>query len=279
MIGDRHNPDMELIAQGVANLATPFFGGIPATGAIARTATNIRSGAQTPVAGITHAVTLLLIVLIAAPLAKFVPLATLAAVLFVVAYNMGEWREIKTIVMSGSRAEIAVWGATFLLTVVADLTIAVEVGMVLAALLYISRVAQTTTVATVTDAYIEEGAAHSLAGREIPSYVAILRIHGPFLFGTTEKLIEATSDIDAFPPIVILRLRNMTALDGTGLDAIENLADRLRTSGRTLLLCGARDQPLRLLSRSHELARHVGQENILPHVEAALARAQLLSVG
>jgi sulfate permease, SulP family len=273
MTGDRHNPDTELIAQGVANIASPFFGGIPATGAIARTATNIRSGAKTPIAGITHAVTLLIIVLIAAPLAKFVPMATLAAVLFVVAYNMGEWREIKTI-LSLSKADICVWAVTFLLTVVADLTIAVEVGMILAALLYISRVAQTTTVETVTEEYVETGMSHVLQGKDIPPYAAILRIHGPFLFGTTEKLTDATANLNDFPEIVVLRLRNMTALDGTGLHAIESLADRLRASGRTLLLCGAREQPARLIARSRELAEHVGAENILPHVEAALNRAR-----
>jgi SulP family sulfate permease len=173
--GDRHNSNVELIAQGVANLATPLFGGIPATGAIARTATNIRSGAKSPVAGIVHALTLAGILLVAAPLAKFIPLATLAAVLFVVAYNMGEWREVGTI-LKLSRADQAVWAATFGLTVLADLTVAVEVGMALAALLYIYRISQTTTVATVTPEYIESGRAHILQDKQLPPYVTILRI-------------------------------------------------------------------------------------------------------
>ena len=145
MSGTRHNSNVELVAQGIANIASPLFGGIPATGAIARTATNIRAGARTPVAGVVHALTLLIILTTAAPLARFVPLATLSAVLFVVAYNMGEWREIGTILRL-SKADIAVWAATFSLTVLADLTVAVEVGMVLAALLYIYRISQTTTV-------------------------------------------------------------------------------------------------------------------------------------
>ena len=149
MSGDHHKSNVELVAQGVANIVSPMFGGIPATGAIARTATNIRSGAQTPVAGMVHALTLLVILLVAAPLARFIPLATLAAVLFVVAYNMGEWREIGTIVRL-SKADIAVWITTFALTVFADLTVAVGVGMALAALLYIRRIAETTTVAAVT---------------------------------------------------------------------------------------------------------------------------------
>jgi SulP family sulfate permease len=272
MSGDRHNSNVELIAQGIANLASPLFGGIPATGAIARTATNVRSGARTPVAGMIHALTLLTILLFAAPLARFVPLAALAAVLFVVAYNMGEWREIG-IVLRLSKADIAVWAATFGLTVFADLTIAVETGIALAALLYIHRIAQTTTVEPVTPEYIEEGRLHVLQDKEVPPYVTILRIHGPFLFGTTDKLDEATANLKNFAPVVVLRLRNMTALDATGLHALEQLAERLRKSGRTLLLCGARSQPEKLLKQA-EFVEHVGRQNILPHVSAALARAQ-----
>lgn len=275
MTGDRHNSNVELVAQGIANLASPLFGGIPATGAIARTATNIRSGARTPVAGMIHALTLLTILLVAAPLARFVPLATLSAVLFVVAYNMGEWKEIG-VILRLSIADKAVWAATFFLTVFADLTIAVEVGIALAALLYIYRIAQTTTVEPVTAEYIEEGRLHILQDKEVPQYVTILRIHGPFLFGTTDKLEEATSNLNTFASVVVLRLRNMTALDATGLYALEKLADRLKKSGRTLLLCGAREQPERLLHQA-EFVEHVGSENILPHVAAALERAQQIS--
>jgi SulP family sulfate permease len=272
MSGDKHNSNVELIAQGVANLATPLVGGIPATGAIARTATNIRSGAKTPVSGIVHALTLLGILLLAAPLAKFIPLATLAAVLFVVAYNMGEWREIGTI-LKLSRADKAVWAATFALTVLADLTVAVEVGIALAALLYIYRVSQTTTVSRVTPEYIENGRAHILQDKEVPSYVTILRIHGPFLFGTTDKLAEETEDLTKFESVVILRVRNMTAVDATGLHALEVFSDRLRKTGRTLLLCGAREQPAAMLKQA-EFVHHIGKENILPHVQAALNRAR-----
>ncbi len=212
MAGDRHNSNVELVAQGVANLVSPLFGGIPATGAIARTATNIRSGALTPISGIVHALTLLAILLVAAPLARFIPLATLAAVLFIVAWNMGEWREIGGVLRLG-KTDIAVWLVTFTLTVVADLTVAVGVGMALAALLYIYRIAETTTVEPVTEQYLRDGQAHILQDKEIPANVAILRIHGPFLFGATQKLEEATEDLRVFPAIVILRLRNMTALD------------------------------------------------------------------
>jgi SulP family sulfate permease len=272
MSGDRHNSNMELLAQGVANLTVPLVGGIPATGAIARTATNIRSGARTPVSGMVHALTLIVILVVAAPLARFVPLATLAAILFVVAYNMSEWREVQTI-LKLSKADIVVWLMTFGLTVLADLTVAVEIGMLLAALLYIYRVSQTTTVAPVTEEYIEDGRPHVLQDKLLPPYVLVLRIHGPFLFGATEKLSEATTDVESLPPVVILRLRNMTAIDATGLHELEKLADRLQTSGRTLLLCGARRQPEELLRQSPFL-RQLGEENMLPHVEAALSRAR-----
>ena len=271
MTGDRHNSNAELLAQGVANVIVPLVGGIPVTGAIARTATNFRSGAKTPVAGLIHAVTLLAVVLLLAPLATYVPLATLAAVLFVVAYNMGEWREIGGI-WRLDWTDKSVWAITFALTVFADLTIAVETGIALAALLYIYRVTETTSVSTVTPEYIEDGRAHVLQDKQVPAYVTILRIHGPFLFGMTDKLLDATADLSAFAPIVILRLRNMTAIDATGLHALERFNERLTRSGRTLVLCGARDQPAAFLDQA-EFVAHVGRQNIVPHVQAALDRA------
>jgi SulP family sulfate permease len=272
MTGDRHNSNVELVAQGVANVISPLFGGIPATGAIARTATNIRAGARSPVSGIIHAFTLLGILLVAAPLASYIPLTTLAAVLFVVAYNMGEWHEIGAILRLDFTA-ISVWLVTFALTVFADLTVAVGVGLSLAALLYIYRVADTTTVSPVTDEYIRDGLPHVLQGRIVPPYVTLLRIHGPFLWGTTEKLVEATVNLEAFEPVVILRLRNMTAIDATGIHAIETFARRLHDSGRTLILCGAMEQPSKLLSGTRFLD-HLGRENIMPNVQAALDRAR-----
>jgi SulP family sulfate permease len=272
MTGDRHNSNVELVAQGIANIVSPMFGGIPATGAIARTATNIRAGARSPISGIVHSLTLLLILLVAAPLASYIPLATLAAVLFVVAYNMGEWREVGPILQMDATA-ISVWLVTFALTVFADLTVAVAVGLGLAALLYIYRVADTTTVVPVTDEYIRDGLPHVLQGRILPDYVTLLRIHGPFLFGTTEKLVEATVNVEAFAPVVILRLRNMTAIDATGIHAIESFARRLHDSGRTLLLCGAMQQPSKLLQGGRFLDC-VGRQNIMPNIQAALDRAK-----
>ena len=272
MTGDRHNSNVELVAQGIANMVSPLFGGIPATGAIARTATNIKAGARSPVSGMVHALTLLGILLVAAPLASYIPLTTLAAVLFVVAYNMGEWKEIGAILQM-DLAAISVWLVTFGLTVFADLTVAVGVGLALAALLYIYRVAETTTVSPVTDEYIRDGLPHVLQGRILPPYVTLLRIHGPFLFGTTEKLVEATVNLEAFAPVVIIRLRNMTAIDSTGIHAIESFAKRLHESDRTLLLCGAMQQPSKLL-RGGRFVDRVGRENIVENIQAALDRAK-----
>ena len=274
MSGDKHNSNVELVGQGVANILSPLFGGLPATGAIARTATNIRSGAKTPVAGIIHSLTLLAIVLFAAPVARFIPLSVLAAILLVVSYNMGEWHEIPEL-LKLSRFEIGTWLVTFLLTVFADLTVAVEAGMILAALVFIRKVTQSTTVSEVTAAYIQEGHVHILQHKEIPSYVSIFRIHGPFLFGATDKLDLIVSRLPDLPPIIILRLRNMTAIDSTGLQALEKLATVVRASGRTLILCGARERPADRLLEA-DVHDYLGSENICGNVAEALDRAKLM---
>src|SRR5713226_4215040 len=274
MSGDKHNPNVELVGQGVANILSPLFGGLPATGAIARTATNIRSGAKTPVAGMVHALTLLAIIVFAAPLARFIPLSVLAAILLVVSYNMGEWREIPEL-LKLSPLEIGTWLITFALTVFADLTVAVEAGMILAALVFIRKVTITTTISQVTDEYLREGHVHILQHKEIPAYVTIFRIHGPFLFGATDKIEEIVNRLSELPSIVILRLRNMTAIDATGLQALENLADVIHDSGRGFILCGAREQPARLM-RQAEFEQHVGSGNICPSIANALERAKKL---
>lgn len=271
MSGDKHNPNVELVAQGIANIVTPFFGGLPATGAIARTATNIRSGAKTPVAGMIHALTLLGILLFAAPLAQYIPLAVLAAILFVVAYNMGEWHEIPKL-LKMSWATIAVWSVTFALTVFADLTVAVEFGIILAALMFIRKVSETTTVSMVTPEYIELGRPHALQDKKVPDYVRIFRVHGPFLFGATEKLTGVTDNLEDLPQFVILRLRNMTAIDATGMLALEELSERLQATGRILILCSARTQPAKIMKQA-DFERHVGKDNICPNIESALTRA------
>lgn len=272
MSNDHHNPNVELMAQGVANIASPMFGGLPATGAIARTATNIRAGAQSPVAGIIHSLTLLCVLLFASRLVSYVPMAVLAGILMIVSYNMGEWREIPQL-LKLTKTDISVWLVTFALTVFADLTVAVEAGMILAALLFISRVASTTTVSQVTDDYIEDGRVHILQDKDIPYYVTIFRIHGPFLFGATDKISVVTENMHKLPPVVILRLRNMTALDATGLFAIEEVARALHATGRTLILCGARQQPAELLHEA-EVQDLIGKDNICENVQQAVRRAQ-----
>jgi len=271
MGGDRHNPNVELTAQGIANIVSPLVGGLPATGAIARTATNIRSGARTPVSGMIHALTLLAVLLSAAPLARFIPMPVLAAILLMVAWNMGEWHEIPKLLRL-TKTDVAVWAVTFGLTVFADLTIAVEVGMVLAALTFIRRVAVTTDIARVTPDFVEAGRVHILQDKIIPPYVSVFKIHGPFLFGAADKLTTITDHLDGLQPVVILRLRYMTAIDATGLRAFEDLSDRLRASGRTLVLCGAREQPAAVMKQA-QFHDHVGDRNICPDIQTALRRA------
>jgi sulfate permease, SulP family len=215
-----------------------------------------------------HALTLLCVLLFAAPLASYIPMAALARILMVVAYNMGEWREIPQL-LKLTKTDISVWLVTFGLTVFADLTVAVEAGMILAALLFITRVADTTTVSQVTDEYIEDGRVHILQDKDIPYYATIFRIHGPFLFGATDKISAITERIHQLPPVVVIRLRNMTAMDATGLFALEEVAKQLHDSGRTLILCGAREQPAQLIHQA-EFEDVVGRENICASVEEAL---------
>jgi SulP family sulfate permease len=271
MTGDRHNPNVELVAQGIANIVSPIFGGLPATGAIARTATNIRSGARTPMAGIIHSLTLLAVLLFAAPLARFVPLPVLAAILFVVSYNMGQWHETVRL-LRVSWPVIAVWGVTFGLTVMADLTTAVEFGMILAALTFIRSVAESTDVARVTDEYIQKGRVHVLHDKHIPEYVEVFSVQGALLFGAAQKLEVILRHMNSLPPVVILRLRGMSAIDATGLGEIEHVAERLRDSGRHLLLCGAKEHPARLIHQNVFVER-IGEQNICNSIQHALDRA------
>ncbi|PYK98005.1 MAG: sodium-independent anion transporter [Verrucomicrobia bacterium] len=272
MIDDRHDSNQELMAQGIANVASPLFGGIPATGAIARTATNIRSGARTPVAGITHALTLLIIILVAAPLAKFIPLATLSAVLMVVAYNMGEWHHF-TRLAKWPKSDSAVFLATFALTILIDLTVAVQVGMVLAAVLFIKRISETTQITAVDETTETEGAHHSLIGKEIPEGVMVYRVFGAFFFGAADKLETALKRARQEPEILILRMRKVLAMDATGLNALEDLYEKLHAKGKHLILSGPHTQPLFAMDRAGFLDR-LGRENVCAHVDAALERAR-----
>jgi len=276
MIDDRHDSNQELIAQGLANIASPLFGGIAATGAIARTATNVKNGGRSPIAGITHAAVLLAIILIAAPLAKYIPLATLSAVLIVVAWNMGEWHMF-TRLSKWPRSDAAVFVTAFALTVLVDLTVAVEVGMVLAAVLFIKRISETTQITAVDEQSDTEGAAHSLAGKNIPSGVMIYQVFGAFFFGAADKLETALKRSRQEPEILILRMRRVLAMDATGLNALEDLHERFARRGKHLILCGPHTQPMFMLTKAGFLDR-IGMENVCGTVDDALARAgQLLA--
>ena len=272
MIDDRHDSNQELMAQGIANIVSPLFGGIAATGAIARTATNIKCGARSPIAGVVHAVTLLVIILAAAPLAKFIPLATLSAVLVNVALNMGEWHNFSRL-PKWPRSDAVVFLTAFSLTVVIDLTVAVEIGMVLAAILFIKRVSETTQITAVDESSETEGPQHSILGKEIPKGVMIYRIFGSFFFGAADKLETALKRSGQEPEVLILGLRKVLAIDATGLNALEDIYDKLHARGKHLILSGPHTQPFFMMDKAGFLDR-LGKENICANLEHSLERAR-----
>jgi len=272
MVDDRHDANQELIAQGLANIISPLFGGIAATGAIARTATNVKSGARTPVAGIVHAVTLLAIILVAAPLAKFVPLATLSAVLVNVAFHMGEWHNFSRL-PKWPVCDSAVFLSAFALTVVVDLTVAVEIGMVLAAILFIKRSSETTQIMAVDESTETEGSHHSLVGKEVPKGVMIYRMMGAFFFGAVDKLESVLKRVNQEPEVLILRMRKVVAMDATGLNSLEDLYEKLRRRGKHLVLSAPHTNPMMVMEKAGFIDR-LGRENVCPHIDAALDRAR-----
>ena len=272
MIDDQHDSNQELMAQGIANIISPIFGGIAVTGAIARTATNVKCGGRTPIAGIIHGITLLIIILVAAPLAKFIPLATLSAVLIMVALNMGEWHNFKRL-LKWPRSDVAVFLATFSLTVIIDLTVAVETGMVLAAMLFIKRVSDTTQITAVDQNTETEGAHHSLVGKDIPKGVMIYRIFGSFFFGAADKLESALKRLKQEPDVLILRMRKVLAMDATGLNALEDLYEQLRSHNKHLILSGPHTQPLFVMDKAGFLDR-LGRENVCANIDLSLARSR-----
>lgn len=272
MTGDRHNANTELVGQGIANFCAPLFGGIPATGAIARTAANIQAGGASPLSGMIHAGTLLAIILVAAPLAKFIPLASLSAILVAVALRMGEWREfarLKKIPL----ADAAVFLATFLLTIIFDLTVAVEIGMLLAALLFIKRVTDTTVIHQVTEDNEDEGERHSVVGKDIPEGVTIYRIAGPFLFGAADKLEDALVAANARPKVVILRMRAVTSMDATALNALEMLVAKIKAQSGHVIICGAHTQPYFMMTQAGFLDE-IGDDHVAADVDEALRMAR-----
>ncbi len=275
MIGGRHRSNMELIAQGVANIVTPLFGGIPATGAIARTATNIKNGGRTPVAGIVHAIVLLLIMLFFGSWARLIPMATLAAVLIVVAYNMSEWRSFVEI-FKYPKSDVVVLLTTFGLTIIFDLTIAIQIGMILAVLLFMRRMAMVTNVGIITkDLQDEEEVVdvNSIQNKKVPDGVEVFEINGPFFFGAVSKFRDTVRIVENPPKIIIIRMRDVPAIDSTGINALEKLFNDTKKHGTKLILSGVHTQPLMALAQA-EFINKIGDANVLGNIDDALDRAR-----
>jgi len=276
MIGGRHRSNMELVAQGVANVVTPLFGGIPATGAIARTATNVKSGGRTPVAGMIHALTLLLITLFLGRLAGLIPLATLAAIVLWVAFKMAEWQVFRS-ELSAPKSDALVMLSTFLLTVLVDLTTGIGVGMVLASFLFIKRMAEVTNVTLVSQEFQDTRSSPDHSGaiyrREVPRGVEVYEINGPFFFGAAEKFKDTLSQVSKKPKVLIVRMRNVPAIDSTAMHALTDLIRRTRRDGTKVLISDINEQPLLALRRS-ELLSEIGEINVYPDIDAALEAAR-----
>ena len=277
MIGGRHRSNMELVAQGIANIASPLFGGMPATGAIARTATNVKNGGRTPVAGMTHALTLLFITLFFGRWAALIPLATLAAILVVVAFHMSEWRTFAS-EFRAPKSDIAVLLTTFLLTVLVDLTVAIEVGMVLAAFLFMRRMAEVTNISVLTHEFTDpiddyEHDPNAVRRRAIPEGVQVYEITGPFFFGAAETFKDRVSRIAGKPKVLILRMRHVLAIDSTGLHALRELVQRSKREGILVVLSDVHAQPVVALERSG-LYDDITEENVHGNIDDALNRAR-----
>lgn len=275
MIGGKHKSNMELVANGIANIFSPLFGGIPVTGAIARTATNIKNGGRTPIAGIVHALTLLLIMIFLGHLAMLIPMATLAAVLIIVAYNMSEHHVFRKLLKS-PRSDVIVLLTTFLLTIIFDLTIAIEVGMVLAVILFMKRMASVSNVDVIkrelkdVDEFIDINSIHT---KEIPEGVEVYEINGPFFFGAASKFKEIMQRIENPPKIMILRMRNVQAIDATGLNLLSQILKDNKATGTSLILSGVHAQPLFALAQ-YKLIDEIGEKNIFGNIDDALDRAR-----
>ena len=276
MLGTRHRSNMELVAQGVGNIVSPLFMGIPATGAIARTATNIKNGGRTPVAAVVHGVALLVIMLFAGRWASLIPMPALAAILIFVAYTMSEWREFVKLLKS-PKSDVAVLVATFLLTVLIDLTVAIQVGVVLAAFLFLQRMSTVTEVNLVTDSleddeerrYESEGA---ISRRAVPTSVEVFEIYGSLFFGAMERFKEALRRIEKRPRVLVIRMRDVVSIDASGIRSFEDLYESTSRGGTVLVLSDLRAQPRDALEQAG-LLDHIGRENVLPDIDAALARA------
>ena len=270
MTGSRHNSNMELVAQGAGNIASALFGGIPATGAIARTAANIKNGGRTPIAGMVHAVVLLLVLVVLMPYASLIPMPTIAAILFVVAYNMSEWREFVAIIKRAPKSDTLVLLVTFILTVVFDLVVAIIVGIILATVMFMKRMSD------VTDAYgwkefDESTDQDHISLKVIPEGAMVYEITGPIFFGVSTKIADVIKKSDK--DVLVLRMRSVPAIDATGIHSMESLIKTCKKKGSTLVLSHVNEQPMEVLRKSGML-REIGEENICEHIDSALTRAE-----
>ena len=275
MIGARHKSNMELVAQGVANIVSPLFGGIPVTGAIARTATNVKNGGRTPIAGIVHALTLLAIMLLFGSWAKLIPMPTLAAILIVVAWNMSEHHVFRQLLKS-PKSDVAVLLTTFGLTVIFDLTIAIEVGMMLSVILFMQRMASLSNVGIVTGELKDEEDSsdpNAIVTRSIPAGVDVFEVSGPFFFGAASKFKDAMHVVGKAPEIRIIRMRKVMSIDATGLNMLKELAADCQKTGTKLILSGVHAQPI-FAMQQYGLAEMIGEENIHGNIDDALDRAR-----
>lgn len=275
VIGDRHDSNTELIAQGIANFVSPIFGGIPATGAIARTMTNINNGGKTPIAGIIHAVILLLILLFLMPLAQYIPMACLAGVLVIVSYNMSGWRVFKAL-LKNPKSDVTVLLITFFLTVIFDLTVAIEVGLIIACVLFMKRVMETTEISVITDE-IDPNKESDIAVHEenliIPKGVEVYEINGPYFFGIATKFEDTMAQLGDRPKVRIIRMRKVPFIDSTGIHNLTVLCEMSQKEKTTVILSGVNDKVHKVLEKSgfYEL---LGKENICPNINIALERAE-----
>ena len=277
MIGSRHKSNVELVGQGIANVASGLFGGMPATGAIARTATNVKNGGRTPVAGMAHAVTVLLVLVFLGKWARYIPMAALAAILAVVSYHMSEWRSFAKLFRT-PKGDVAVLLTTFLLTVLIDLTIAVQVGVVLSAFLFIKRMADVTNVAAVTQELTDapdgtmNADADGVARRRIPDGVEVYEVNGAFFFGAADKIKDVLQFVARKPKVFVLRMRNVPIMDASGLRVLDDLFESFQKHGIRFLIAGIQDQPLAALARAGKLEAY-GRENFVASLDDALATA------
>lgn len=270
MIGSKHRSDMELVAQGAGNIASALFGGIPATGAIARTAANIKNGGHTPIAGMVHSVTLVIVLVVLMPYAGMIPMPTIAAILFIVAYNMCQWRTFRDLLKTAPKSDIIVLLATFVLTVLFDLVVAIEIGMVLACLLFIKRMNEETHVDSwvYTDDDTPDINEHL---RKLPLQIRVYEITGPLFFGAADAIEHIV--VKDFTKCLVLRMRSVPALDSTAMNALQNLAKICENKGITLVFSHVNEQPMRVMQKAG-FVELVGEENFRPNISAALKRAE-----